>query len=59
MQVLGQKNKDRTINVGFTIPASVIEELEKGRPNYESRSHYVTRILSAHVDKSKQKGTVQ
>jgi metal-responsive CopG/Arc/MetJ family transcriptional regulator len=52
MQVLGIKN--RTVNTGFTIPFEVFEKLEQARKSsYESRSHYVSRILSAHLAEEK------
>jgi metal-responsive CopG/Arc/MetJ family transcriptional regulator len=51
MQTLSIKN--RTISTGFTIPADVFEQIEQARKSsYESRSHYVSRILSAHLKKT-------
>lgn len=56
METLGVKKtlNNRTISTGFRIPMSVFEKLEEARKSsYESRSHYVSRLLSAALDKGK------
>jgi hypothetical protein len=39
------------MNIGFTIPASLVEKMEETRPTFESRSHYASRLLSAALKK--------